>query len=90
LSTVQGLALVHLSVTALLLVVFVLVALCQRVARALERTPAPSPYPSDAEAAPLALPAPATSGGAGPGASVLDWTVDLREPHSAGARLQTS
>jgi hypothetical protein len=90
LPTVQGLALVHLSVTALLLVVLALVVVCQRLVRAIERTP-PSPYPSDDGVAPLAVPAPAPPGDATPTrASVLDWTIDLREPHSAGARLQTS
>ena len=90
-STVQGLALVHLSVTALLLVVFALVVLCQRLARALGRTPAPSPYPSDGELGSAAVPAPSSPGDATPARTpVLDRTDHRRDPHPAGARLQTS
>ena len=74
-SLVRGLVLLHLSATALLLVVLVAVMACQRTAdavrtrRALRRT------------APAAAPA---------GASVLDWTIDLRSPAPAaeGAVLQ--
>jgi hypothetical protein len=94
LSIVRGLALVHLSATALLLAAFVILVLCQRLARPLARPPVPTPYPSDVEA--LAVPAavlpavPPPAEGARPGASVLDWTIDLREPRSAGAQLQTS
>ena len=74
-SLVRGLVLLHLSATALLLVVLVAVMACQRTAdvlrtrRALRRT-APAPAPA--------------------GATVLDWTIDLRSPASAadGAVLQ--
>ena len=93
-SIVRGLALVHLSATALLLVAFVLILLFQRLARALERAPAPAPYPSDvasptmpAAAAPAVPPLPES---ARSGASVLDWTIDLRDPRPAGAQLQAS
>ena len=76
-SLVRGLVLLHLSATALLLVVLVAVMACQRAAdlwrsrRAVSRTAA------------VACPQEA-------GASVLDWTIDLRTPASAdgGAVLQ--
>ena len=76
-SLVRGLVLLHLSATALLLVVFVAVMACQRAAalvrsrRAVRRT-AVVAYPQEA------------------GASVLDWTIDLRTPTAAdsGAVLQ--
>jgi hypothetical protein len=69
---VRGLVLLHLSATALLLVVLVAVMACQRTAalvrsrRALRATPAAA-YPQEA------------------GASVLDWTIDLRTPAPADA-----
>ena len=93
-SIVRGLALVHLSATALLLAAFVLLVLFQRLARALARTSAAAPYPWD-----VASPAgPTAAGSAAPplpesarsGASVLDWTIDLRDERSAGAQLQPS
>ena len=74
-SLVRGLVLLHLSATALLLVVLVAVMACQRTAdavrtrRALRRT------------APTSAPASAATG-----ASVLDWTIDLRSPASASDR----
>jgi len=69
-SLVRGLALLHLSATALLLVVFVTVLACQRTAqllqqRRLARRAVPVAYPQEA------------------GASVLDWTIDLRTPATA-------
>ena len=74
---VRGLVLLHLSATALLLVVFVAVMACQRAADAvrsyrLARRAVPAAYPQEA------------------GASVLDWTIDLRTPATAdgGALLQ--
>ena len=74
---VRGLVLLHLSATALLLVVLVAVMACQRAAdlvraRRAVRRPAVVPYPQEA------------------GASVLDWTIDLRTPAPAdgGAVLQ--
>lgn len=81
-SFVRGLVLLHLSATSLLLVVLVAVMACQRTAdlvrsRRLVR-----------RAAPAAVPAAATAQEAG--ASVLDWTIDLRTPAAAdgGALLQ--
>ena len=76
-SLVRGLVLLHLSATALLLVVFTAVLACQRTAdlvrqrRAVRRAPAVA-YPQE------------------DGASVLDWTIDLRTPVVAdgGAVLQ--
>ncbi len=76
-SLVRGLVLLHLSATALLLVVLVAVMACQRAAdlvrqrRAVRRTAAVA-YPQEA------------------GGSVLEWTIDLRTPASAegGAALQ--
>ena len=70
-SLVRGLVLLHLSATALLLVVLVAVMACQRTVdavrmrRALRRT-----APASASA----------------GASVLDWTIDLRSPAPAAER----
>ena len=76
-SVVRGLVLLHLSATALLLLVLVAVMACQRAAdvvrsrRALRGATAVA-YPQEA------------------GASVLDWTIDLRAPATAdsGAVLQ--
>ena len=76
-SLVRGLVLLHLSATALLLVVLVAVMACQRAAdlvrsRRLARRAVAVAYPQEA------------------GASVLDWTIDLRSPATAdsGAVLQ--
>lgn len=76
-SLVRGLVLLHLSATALLLVVLVAVMACQRAAdlvrsRRLARRAVAVAYPQEA------------------GASVLDWTIDLRTPATAdgGAVLQ--
>jgi hypothetical protein len=76
-SVVRGLVLLHLSATAILLVVLVTVMACQRAAvavrsrRALRGATAVA-YPQEA------------------GTSVLDWTIDLRAPVPAdgGAVLQ--
>jgi hypothetical protein len=74
-SLVRGLVLLHLSATALLLVVLVAVMACQRTLdavrtrRGLRRT-APAAAPASAQA----------------GASVLDWTIDLRSPAPADDR----
>ncbi len=77
-SLVRGLVLLHLSATALLLVVFVAVMACQRSADLVRRRRAGR---RTAVAAPAAQVA---------GASVLDWTIDLRTPTAAesGAVLQ--
>ena len=79
-SFVRGLVLLHLSATSLLLLVLVTVMACQRTAelvrsRRLVRRAGP--------VAPVATPQEA-------GASVLDWTIDLRTPAAAdsGALLQ--
>ena len=76
-SLVSGLVLLHLSATALLLVVLLTVMACQRAAdlvrqHRLARRPVAVAYPQVA------------------GASVLDWTIDLRTPATAdsGAVLQ--
>ena len=76
-SLVRGLVLLHLSATTLLLVAFLAVMACQRLAdqvrsRRVVRRPAVVPYPQEA------------------GASVLDWAIDLRSPSAAdrGAVLQ--
>ena len=76
-SLVRGLVLLHLSATALLLVVFVTVMACQRAADALRRQRLAR------RATVVAAPEPA-------GSSVLDWTIDLRTPAAAdsGAVLQ--
>jgi hypothetical protein len=76
-SLVRGLVLLHLSTTALLLVVFVAVVACQRAADLVRQRRALR----------------GTVGVASPqeaGASVLDWTIDLRTPATAerGAVLQ--
>lgn len=65
-SLVRGLVLLHLSATALLLLVLVTVIACQRAADALRTSRAArrSPAVAQQEA----------------GASVLDWTIDLRSP----------
>jgi hypothetical protein len=79
-SLVRGLVLLHLSATALLLCVFVTVVACQRVADlARQRRVLRG---SAAVVVPDA-----------PGASVLDWTIDLRTPgvaDSAPVLQQTS
>ncbi len=76
-SLVRGLVLLHLSATALLLVVLVAVMACQRTADHLRRRRA-------GRRTALAATAQAA------GASVLDWTIDLRTPAPAegGAVLQ--
>ena len=76
-SVVRGLVLLHLSATALLLVVFLTVTACQRAAVLLHRRRA----------------ARRTVAGAVPqeaGVSVADWAIDLRMPARAegGAVLQ--
>ena len=90
-SIARELVLVHLSATALLLLLFVVLVLCQRLARVLERTPAVPAHPSDTvagstvpEQVAVRPEAPAA------GASVLDWTIDLRTPREPAAQLQTS
>lgn len=69
-SLVQALVLVHLSATSLLLVLFTVVVVCQRTgdllrSRRLARHPLAEAYPDEVRTG---------------GASVLEWTVDLREP----------
>ena len=72
-SLVRGLVLLHLSATALLLLVFIAVAACQRSAdlvrqRWVGRRTALAAQPQAA------------------GASVLDWTIDLRSPAPVDSR----
>jgi hypothetical protein len=76
-SLVRGLVLLHLSATALLLVVLVAVMACQRMARAVRSRAA-------------ARRAVAVARAQGAGATVLDWRIDLRtQPHvEHGAALQ--
>ncbi len=76
-SLVRGLVLLHLSATALLLVVFVVLMACQRAAQLVRQRLVAG------RAVPVAYPQEA-------GASVLDWTIDLRTPAAgdSGALLQ--
>ncbi len=76
-SLVRGLVLLHLSATALLLLVLVAVMACQRSADVVRRRWVAR------RTAVAAQPEPA-------GASVLDWTIDLRSPApvESGAVLQ--
>ena len=73
-SIVRGLVLLHLSATALLLVVFVAVAAFQRSADLVRQRWV-------GRRAAAARPQAAS-------ASVLDWTIDLRTPADGGAVLQ--
>ena len=76
-SIVRGLALAHLSATAVLLLLFVALVCVQRLATALRGAPAtdtPMAYPSAEERS--AVPA---QDGRPDGTSVLDWRVDLRD-----------
>ncbi len=76
-SLVRGLVLLHLSATSILLVVLVAVMACQRTADLVRTRRALRRTPA------VASPQEA-------GASVLDWTIDLRTPAAAdsGALLQ--
>ncbi len=76
-SLVRGLVLLHLSATAFLLVVLVAVMAWQRTADAVRSRRALRRVPAVGSAQEA-------------GASVLDWTIDLRTPASAdsGAVLQ--
>ncbi len=76
-SLVRGLVLLHLSATSILLVVLVAVMACQRTADLVRSR--------RAVRRPAAVPYPQEAG-----ASVLDWTIDLRTPAAAdgGAVLQ--
>ena len=76
-SLVRGLVLLHLSATSILLVVLVAVMACQRTADLVRSRRAVR------RTAAVAYPQEA-------GASVLDWTIDLRTPAAAdgGAVLQ--
>jgi hypothetical protein len=76
-SLVRDLVLLHLSATAILLLALVTVMACQRTAD-LVRTRR------------LVRRAPAVASPRVPGASVVDWTIDLRSPAAAdgGAVLQ--
>ncbi len=75
-SLVRGLVLLHLSATALLTVVFLAVLAWQRGADVLRARRATRRTPA---VVPAAQPA---------GASVLEWTIDLRDPVAAdGAPL---
>ena len=89
-SIVRGLALAHLSATAVLLLLFVGLISAQRLVaavRAARSAGTPVAYPSTGERS--AIPAQEASPA---GRSVLDWHVDLRdEERSAGSRqLQRS
>ena len=76
-SLVRGLVLLHLSATSILLVVLITVMACQRTADLVRSRRALRRAPA------VAYPQEA-------GASVLDWTIDLRTPAAAdsGAALQ--
>ena len=76
-SLVRGLVLLHLSATSILLVVLTVVMACQRTADLVRTRRAVR------HTAAVAYPQEA-------GASVLDWTIDLRTPVAAdsGAVLQ--
>ena len=76
-SLVRGLVLLHLSATSILLVLLVTVMACQRTADLVRSRRVPRR--STAVARPQEA-----------GASVLDWTIDLRSPATAdgGAALQ--
>ncbi len=69
-SLVRGLLLLHLSATSILLVILVAVMACQRAADGVRRRRTVRP----AAVAPYPQEA---------GASVLDWTIDLRSPSPA-------
>lgn len=76
-SIVRGLALAHLSATAVLLLVFVVLISVQRLATTVRRTSStrtPVAYPSTEERS--AVPA---QGAAPEATSVLEWQVDLRD-----------
>jgi len=72
-SVVRSLLMLHLSATTLLLVAFVTVVACQRTADLVRRRRLVR------RAAVAAQPQTA-------GASVLDWTIDLRTPAAAESR----
>ncbi len=76
-SLVRGLVLLHLSATSILLVVLVAVMACQRTADLVRSR--------RGDRRPAAVTSPQEGG-----ASVLDWTIDLRTPTAAdsGAVLQ--